>query len=347
LPNVFPGYQPVTEEAVRRKFAQAWGVPYSDLSPTPGLTVTEMMDAALEGDIRAMVIMGENPMMSDPNLNHVEKALRAVDYLAVLDLFVNETGELADVILPAVSFAEKRGTFTNTERRVQLIRPALLPFGDSKPDWEILTELGRRLGGGWSYQSATEIFDEMAVLTPQYAGMSHARLEEGGLQWPCPDADHPGTPILHVGEFARGLGLFSPVDYAPSAEEPDEAYPFILSTGRVLYQWHGGTMSRRSPGLEGLAPEPEVEIHPKDASRMDLSEGDMVRVTSRRGVVEARLRVTQRSPQGTVFLSFHYSEAPANRLTADHVDPVAKIPEYKVSAVRLERVKEGERPAAA
>jgi formate dehydrogenase alpha subunit len=340
LPNVFPGYQAVSKETVRRKFAAGWQVPYEELSPSPGLTVTEIMDGVLEDKIHAIFIMGENPMMSDPNLSHVEHALREVDFLAVQDIFLNETGEFADVILPAVSFAEKSGTFTNTERRVQPIRQALEPFGEAKPDWEIITLLAQRMQADWNYESVSEIFDEMAKLTPQYHGMSHARLEAGGIQWPCPSAEHPGTPILHAGKFARGLGLFSVIDYQPPAESPDEEYPLILSTGRVLFHWHGGTMSRRSPGLDELAPAPEVEVHPQDAERFGLIDGGFAAVRSRRGEVVAKVRVSRRSPIGTVFLSFHYAEAPANRLTSDAVDPVAKIPEYKVSAVCLEPIAE-------
>jgi formate dehydrogenase alpha subunit len=340
LPNVFPGYQSVADESLRQKFATGWGVPVEDLSPSPGLTVTEIMDAALEGKVRGIFIMGENPMLSDPNLSHVEAALKTVDFLAVQDIFLNETAELADVVLPAVSFAEKEGTFTNTERRVQLIRKALDPPGKARPDWEILTELANHVGVDWHYENPAEIFDELAELTPQYKGMSHKRLESSGLQWPCPTSDHPGTRILHSGKFARGLGLFSVVDYLPPAEEPDDEYPLILSTGRVLFHWHGGTMTRRSPGLDELAPYPEVEIHPEDATHLGIEDYDLVRVQSRRGAIKARARLTDRSSPGTIFLTFHYAEAPANLLTSDAVDPIAKIPEYKVSAVRLELEKE-------
>jgi formate dehydrogenase alpha subunit len=336
LVNVFPGYQPVTDEKVRRKFAEAWSVPYDNLSPDPGLTVTEIMDAALEGKVRAIYIMGENPMLSDPNLHHVEEALKAVEFLAVQDIFINETAELADVLLAGVSFAEKSGTYTNTERRVQLIRPALEPMGDALPDWKIITDLATRMGEDWSYVDASEVFDEMASLTPQYGGMSHQRLESGGLQWPCPSPEHPGTQILHVGKFARGLGLFSAVDYIEPAELPDEKYPFILSTGRVLFHWHGGTLSRRSPGLDSLAPEAEIEIHPEDAERIGVVADQSVQIRSRRGEVIAKALITKRSPPGTVFMTFHYAEAAANILTPTHIDPVAKIPEYKVSAVSVE-----------
>jgi len=341
LPNVFPGYQKVADEAARRKFAGAWQIPYERLSPTPGLTVTEMMNGVLEGKVKAIYIMGENPMLSDPNLHHVEHALRKVDFLVMQDIFLNETAQLADVVLPAVSFAEKAGTFTNTERRVQLVRPFLAPAGKSRQDWEIIMGLANRLGEKWQYASPSEIFDEMAAVTPQYGGMSHRRLEqEGGLQWPCPTKDHPGTQVLHAGKFARGLGLFSAIEYKAPAELPDDDYPFILSTGRVLFHWHGGTMSRRSPGLEALAPQAEVEIHPTDAEQLKIKDGQMVKVTSRRGSVKAKALITRRSPQGTVFMTFHFAEAAANILTGDFIDPVAKIPEYKVSAVRVEAVGE-------
>jgi len=341
LVNVFPGYQSVTDEAVRHKFAEGWGVPYEQFNPEIGLTVTEITNAALDGEVKAIYIMGENPMLSDPNISHVEHALREVDFLVVQDLFLNETGRMADVILPGVSFAEKGGTFTNTERRVHLVRPALLPPGKARQDWEIIAALANRMGANWHYEGPDEIFDEMASLTPQYAGMSHQRLErEGGLQWPCPTPDHPGTPYLHKGKFARGLGLFSAVEYKEPAELPDDEYPFILSTGRVLFHWHGGTMSRRSPGLDSLAPQAEVEIHPEDADRLGLRDGQRVKVSSRRGEVVATAVLTRRSPPGTVFMNFHFREAAANLLTTDFIDPVAKIPEYKVSAVRVEPLEE-------
>ena len=338
LPNVFPGYQPVADETIRQKFAAAWHIPPQQLSPTPGLTVTEIMNGALNGRIRAIFIMGENPMLSDPNLNHVREALEKVEFLAVQDIFLNETAAMADIVLPAASFAEKSGTFTSTERRVQLIRPALEPPGEARPDWQAITELANRLGAEWSYCCPSEIFDELTAVTPQYGGMSHSRLEQGGLQWPCPTADHPGTPILHTEKFTRGKGLFCAIDYRPPAEETDADYPFILSTGRMLFHWHGGTMSRRSPGLEAIAPEAEVEINPADAAEQGIRDGDLVRVSSRRGKVAAAARLTPRSPVGTVFMTFHFAEAATNLLTIDAVDPTAKIPEYKVCAVRVGKV---------
>lgn len=337
LPNVFPGYQSVADETVRRKFAAGWGVAVESLAPKPGLTVTEITRGVLEGQIKAIYIMGENPMLSDPNLSHVAEAFESVDLLVCQDIFLNETAQLADVVLPAASFAEKSGTFTNTERRVQMIRPALAAPGQAWADWRIILDLANRMGAGWTYSSPSEIFDELATLTPQYAGMNYTRLANGGIQWPCPTVDHPGTPVLHVGKFTRGRGLFVPIDFRPPAELPDDDYPFLLSTGRILFHWHGGTMSRRSPGLDAIAPEAEAEIHPMDAHELDIQNGDLVRVFSRRGSVIATAKVTRRSSPGMVFMTFHYAEAAVNLLTNDAVDPTAKIPEYKVCAVDLEK----------
>jgi len=244
------------------------------------------------------------------------------------------------VVLPGVSFAEKAGTFTNTERRVQLVRPALQAPGEARQDWAILCDVAQRLGADWMYDGPSAIFDEIAGLTPSYAGISHGRLARGGLQWPCPTAEHPGTPTLHVERFTRGRGPFSPVDYRPPAESTDAEFPLILSTGRVLYHWHGGTLCRRSAGLNWLAPEAEVEIHPEDAEVLGIADGEMVEVRSRRGAVRARSRFTPRSPRGTVFMTFHYAEGAANLLTVSAVDPVAKIPEYKVAAIRVQRIEE-------
>jgi predicted molibdopterin-dependent oxidoreductase YjgC len=245
---------------------------------------------------------------------------------------------MAHVVLPAASFAEKSGTFTSTERRVHPIRPALPLPGMARPDWQIITDVANRLGANWHYNDPSDIFDEMAPLTPQYAGMNYQRFAQGGLQWPCPTPDHPGTPILHVGKFARGKGLLCPVEFKPPAEEADETYPFILSTGRILFHWHGGTMSRRSAGLDTIAPVAEVEINPADAAQYAIADGQLVTVSSRRGSVTAAAKITRRSPAGTIFMTFHFAEAATNLLTIDAVDPIAKIPEYKVCAVRIEPV---------
>jgi predicted molibdopterin-dependent oxidoreductase YjgC len=317
------------------------------------LTVTEIMEGALQGRIRALYIMGENPLLTDPNLHHVRRALENLELLVVQDIFLNETGQQAHVVLPGASFAEKGGTFTNTERRVQLVRPAIAPLGGARPDWALLCHIGERLAQAvvvaatpganpavrtvtdWRYASPSEVWTEITAVTPSMAGISHARLEQGSLQWPCPAADHPGTPILHTAKIARGKGRFMPVAYRAAAEVADGEYPLILTTGRILFHWHGGTMSRRSAGLETLAPAAEIEINPADAARYGVRDAGLVEVASRRGSIRATSRVTERSPQGTVFATFHFAEAAANLLTLDAVDPVAKIPEYKVSAVRL------------
>lgn len=337
LPNVYPGYQKVTDEAIREKFASYHGVEQPPAKV--GLTVTEMTQAAYDGKVRAMYLMGENPVMSDPDSNHVRECLEALDFLVVQDIFLNETGEMADVVLPATAFAEKEGTFTNTERRIRLVRKALDPPGDARPDWQIVSEIAQRMGAsGWDYAAPSAIMDEIAEVTPIYGGVSFDRLEGEGLQWPCPTPEHPGTPILHVGRFSRGLGHFSPVHHQPAAELPDDEYPFMLTTGRLLQHWHTGTMTRRVEGLNFLAPEERVEMNPEDAARLGIQDGDWIRVSSRRGSVTARVKVFDRPRPGLVFMTFHFAEALGNVLTNNVVDPVAKIPEYKVCAVKVEKV---------
>jgi formate dehydrogenase alpha subunit len=337
LPNVLPGYQAVTNPDLRARFEKSWK---ASLPEQPGLTVVEIMAAADEGRVRAMFIMGENPVVSDPDASHVIESLKALDFLVVQDMFLSETAALADVVLPACSSFEKDGTFTNTERRVQRIRKALEPVGLSWPDWKIICELGTRMGykEHFSYQSPEEIMTEVAALTPSYGGINYSRLEPGGLQWPCPTQDHPGTPYLHKGQFTRGRGKFSPVSYRPSAELPDADYPFILTTGRVLCQYHTGTMSRKVPDLNYLRGEELVEINPEDAESLGLSDGEMVEVSSRRGLLQVRAKVTEKSPPGVVFMTFHFAETPTNVLTNPALDPVAKIPELKVCAVKLSKV---------
>lgn len=340
LPNVYPGYQSVADDEVRAKFEAAWG---RSLDPDPGLTVTEIVDAAGTGKLRALFVMGENPLMTEPNLRHAEECLDNLELLVCQDIFINETGERADVILPAASFAEKEGTFTNSDRRVQRVRKAIEPVGQSRPDWEILCDLARRLearlgqtpSAGWEYTEPSEIWDEMASLTPSFAGINYGRIGEVGVHWPCPSEDHPGTPWLFEESFPRGLGKFHLVSYRESVELPDEEYPYILSTGRVLYHWHGGTLTRRSK-LDEIFPEALVEVHPEDAETIGCTSGDWLRVRSRRGQIEARALVTGRSPVGTVFIPFHFVEAAANELTNEAIDPLAKIPDYKVCAVRVE-----------
>ncbi len=342
LPNVFTAYQPVTDADIRTKFEQVW---HTSLSPDPGLTVTEMVDGALLGQIKAMVVMGENPLMSEPNLAHAQHALDELDFLVCLDIFINETGERADVILPTASFAEKDGTFTNSDRRVQRVRQALPPVGSSRPDWQIICELAQRMetllgiepSAGFDYPDPEAIWEEMRAVTPDFYGITYARLErEGGVHWPCPTLDHPGTPYLFEDTFPRGRGKFWALEYGTESELPDDAYPYHLTTGRVLFHWHGGTMTRRSR-LDEAFPEPILEMHPDDARALSMISGDWVEVTSRRGSVVCRVMVTGRSPQGTVFLPFHFAEAAANLLTLDKIDPRAKIPDFKMAAVKLRK----------
>jgi formate dehydrogenase major subunit len=337
LPNVFTGYQRVTDEAAREKFAKAWGV--QELPAKPGLTATEMLPAAAKGDLKALYIMGENPMVSDPDLKHVEESLANLDFLVVQDIFLTETGQMADVVLPAASFAEKDGTFTNTERRVQQVRKGVEPPGQARTDWEIIADLATSMGYEMHYRSAEEIFNEITQLTPSYAGISYKRLaKEGGLQWPCPTPKHPGTPYLHKDKFVRGKGLFHAIEFIPPAELPDKEYPLILSTGRVLYHFHTGSMTRRVDGLNFRYPQGYVEVSPVDAMEMGVEDGEKVRVASRRGKIEIPVQVTPRSPQGTVFIPFHFFEAAANRLTNTALDPIGKTPEFKVCAVKVEKL---------
>jgi len=336
LVNVYPGYQKVTDEAARKKFEQAWGVP---LSNQVGTTLVEMLHKAEQGEIRAMYIMGENPMVSDPDVNHAEECLKSLDLLVVQDIFLTETAQLADVVLPAPCFAEKDGTFTNSERRVQFGHQAVDPPGEARQDWWIIGEIARRLGyGGLTYDSPRQIMDEISRLTPIYGGMSYDRIGEMGLQWPCPNTGHPGTPILHVTKFSRGLGHLSGVDWQPPAEEPDEQYPFIFTTGRVLYHFHTGSMTRRSEGLDTICPEAVVEINTEDASKLGITDGDVVTVASRRGEIQAKTLVSGRTEPGIVFMPWHFAEAAANKLTIAALDPTGKIPEFKVCAVRVERI---------
>lgn len=335
LPGDYPGYQKVANPEVRAKFEKLWG---RKLPSKPGVTSTEAMILAGKGEIRCLYIMGENPMVSDPNTNHVQKALKNTDFLIVQDIFLTETAELADVVLPATCFAEKDGTFTNTERRVQRVRAAVPAPGQSRDDWAIFSEIMRRLGYENKFTSAKEILDEIAEVTPSYGGFSFERLEKEQPQWPCPDQDHPGTPILHVGKFARGeRALFKPSPYVPSAELPDAEFPLILSTGRILYHYHTITMTGKSEGLMRLAGRPFIEINPTDAAKRDIADGGRVKVASRRGQIEADARVTERVPEGVLYMPFHYAQGAANRLTSDALDPISKTPEYKVCAARIEK----------
>jgi len=333
LPNVLPAYQQVANDEARAKFERAWS---ASLPAKPGLTIIEIMDAAHRGDIKGLYIMGENPMISDPDLTHVEAALKNLDLLIVQDIFLTETGGLADVVLPSACFAEKDGTFTNTERRVQRVRKAVDAPGGAKADWQIISELSTKMGYAMSYASAEEIMNEINSVTPSYAGITYERIEKEGLQWPCPNVEHPGTKYLHRDKFSRGLGLFSAIDYRPSEEVPDQEYPFFLTTGRVLYHFHTATMTRRSEGLVERCPESLAEINPKDAEKMGIKDGDFVTVTSRRGSLKVKASVIETPPEGTIFMNFHLGEAAVNLLTNPALDPVGKIPEYKVCAVKVE-----------
>ncbi len=341
LPNVYTAYQVVSKPEVQAAFQEHWG---TELSPAPGLTATEMVDGASDGSIKAMFVMGENPMMSEPNQVHTRHGIENLDFLVCQDIFINETGEMADVILPATSFAEKDGTFTNSDRRIQRVRKAVEPVGNSRPDWDILADLGRRveallgksLNMGFDYADPEAIWEEMRAVTPDFFGVTYERLErEGGVHWPCPALDHPGTPYLFANTFPRGKGKFHEVDYGTDSEQPNDEYPFNLTTGRVLYHWSGSTMTGNSQ-LEEIYPEAVIELNPSDAARLDVSTSDWLQVSSRRGSVKARALVTERSPVGTAFLPFHFAEAAANLLTINTVDARAKIPDYKNTAVKIE-----------
>lgn len=351
LPNVYVGYQKVTDPAMREKFGEAWGVNPEDLSPDVGKTATELMPMASEGDLKVLYVLGEDPIMSEPDTNHIRKALETCDLVVLQEIFPSETAHYADVLLPGASFAEKDGTFTNTERRIQMVHKAVESPGLAKPDWWIISELAKKIltigdrkvqqaeYSGWDYQNTNQIMEEIAALTPIYAGVSHERLLNGEtLQWPVKDKEHPGTPILHVGQFSRGKGQFIPVENVPPAELPDKEYPMILSTGRVLFHWHGGQMTRRSKGLLEIYPEALIEVNDFDAEKLGLNGNKRVRVSSRRGTIEAKAMVTDRVPPGMVYANFHFPEASANELTIAALDPVAKIPEYKVCAVKIEAV---------
>ena len=335
LPNVYPGYQPVTDPAMRKRFEAAWG---ALLPSNVGLTLTDLMDYVYQRKVKAVYLMGENLVLSEPDAGHAREALSKLEFLVVQDIFLSETAQLADVVLPAATFAEKDGTFTNTERRVQRVRKAIEPVGDSRPDWWTTCQIARRMGGkGFDFEHPGQIMDEINRLTPSYGGITYGRLENGGLQWPCPTPDHPGTPILHTKQFTRGRGRFIPLDYKPPMELPDNDYPLMLTTGRSLYHFHTGTLTRKVKGLNILRSEELVEINPEDALALGIADGEMVKVTSRRGEVVAKAKVTEASPVGVVFMTFHFAESPTNVLTNPALDPVSKIPEYKVCAVRVER----------
>jgi formate dehydrogenase alpha subunit len=337
LPNVLTGYQPVADPGVRKKFSEAWGKP---LPERPGLTITDMIPAMLEGKLKALYVIGENPKLSDPDWNHLNHALKKLDFLVVQELFLSETAQVADVVLAAASVAEKEGTFTNTERRCMRIHKAIEPIGNTLADWEIICRLSNAMGYGMNYETPEEIFNEMVSLTPKsYAGMTYERLGLDGLQWPCPDGGHPGTPFLHKDQFTRGKGKFHAIEYQDPAEMPDENYPYFLTTGRMFAHFHTGTMTRISPHLDVEQTTGYVSINPKDAEALVVKEGDVLVLSSRRGRLEAPAKISPAVEPGTLFLPIHFGENPTNVLTsAEAVDPLAKIPEFKVSAVKVEKL---------
>jgi formate dehydrogenase (NADP+) alpha subunit len=335
LPDVYPGYQNVNDPDVTAKFEKVWG---SDLNRSNGMMLQEIIEAAYNGNIKSLYIMGENPILSEPDSNHVEKALNELEFLIVQDIFMTETALLADVVLPACTFAEKDGTFTNTERRVQLLRKAIKPMADTKPDWLIICQIAQKMEvHGFDFNNTAEIMEEIASLTPSYKGISHSRLEDKGLQWPCIDENDMGTPILHTKKFntQNGKGKLIPLDYHPPLELPDLNYPLILTTGRSLYQYHTGTISGKVNGLNTLYGNEIIEINPNDASILEISNGDIVQVTSRRGEVKAQVRVTESTPKGLVAMTFHFAESHTNVLTNPEVDTVSGTPELKFCAVKI------------
>ncbi len=332
LPNVFSDYRLVTEAENVALFEEAWGARLSD---RVGLRIPEMFDAILAGDVKVMYIMGEDPVLTDADANHVRKAIGALDFLVVQDLFLSETAKLADVILPAACYAEKDGTFTNTERRVQRVRKAVEPPGQARTDSDIICDLSRRMGYDLGPTVAADIFEEMRALTPTYAGMTYDRVDACGLQWPCPTIDHPGTAYLHEDTFPRGKGRLLGIEHEAPAELTSEEYPVLLTTGRMLYQYNIST--RHSQVLDSLAPCELAEINPADAAAIGVDTGETMRVTSRRGSVVTGVQITERVPPGTIFMTFHFSETPVNELTNSAFDPVANTAEYKVSAVKIQK----------
>lgn len=334
MPHIFPGYQPVTDPDIRAKFEKAWGV---KIKPEPGLKSLEMLDAAIEGKIKGLYIIGEDTAQTDPNLHHVWKSLESLEFLVVQDIFHTETTRFAHVILPGASFAEKYGTFTNGERRIQLIRKAIEPVA-GMAEWQVICELSTRMGYPMRYNHPSEIMDEIASLTPIYGGVSYDRLEEEGIQWPCPTKDHPGTKTLFTETFSRpnGLARFVALDHEGPGEVPDEEYPFVLITGRIREHYNNGSMTRRIPGIMELVPEELLEINPEDADGLGIKNGDWVKVSSRRGEVKVRVKVTDRSQKGNVFLTFHHQNALTNVLTSEFRDYIAGTPEYKACAVRVD-----------
>jgi len=341
IPMMFPDYQRVNHPQAHEKFSAAWG---RELDDKPGLTVTEIIGSALKGGVRGMYMMGENPFLSDPNINKVRKALAALEFLVVQDIFLTETAEFADVVLPATSFLEKEGTYTNTDRRVQIGRKVLDAPGQAREDWRVISAIANRIGLEMDYESPREVFDEMVALSPAYANLDYDNLGAVGKLYPNPDPEHSdGTVVLFDQTFATddGRAHLVPAEWMPAKELPDDEYPFVLNTGRLLEHWHTGSMTRRSFALDSIQPRPMVFIGHDDADRLGIEEGDFVRVSSRRGSIELAAMLTHRETLGSCFIPFHFREAAANLLTIDEIDPVGKIPEFKFCAVRIERLGDG------
>jgi predicted molibdopterin-dependent oxidoreductase YjgC len=331
--SVFPGYQRVTDPAAREKFGKAWGV---EIPTNTGGRVTDFIEKAHEGLLKGFYVMGEDPALSEPDQALVIESLRKLEFLVVQEIFLSETAALADVVLPATCFAEKDGTFSNTERRVQRVRKAVDPPGEARPDWQIVCDVATAMGYPMQYVSPSEIFDEMASLTPSYGGISYDRIDAVGLQWPCPTQDHPGTRFLHEGRFTRGKGLFHAITFRLPAEMPDEEYPFVLSTGRTLYHYNIGNMTRKSAEISQKEDSNFVEIHPSDAERLGITPGGMARVTTRRGSVVVRVRAGDRVRPGALWMPFHFAETATNRLTNPAFDTVTRTAEYKCCAAKVE-----------
>lgn len=336
LPNTLPGYQKLKDEKTVEKFSKQWGEGYAS---EEGLTLGEMMDGAIDGSVKSLFIMAENPMLSDPNLKHVQESLESLELLIVQDIFLSETAKLAHVVLPGASFIEKDGTFTNTERRVQRVRKAIEPVGNSKADWEILYDLMKVMGYKGEYASPAEIMEEIRTLVPSYGGITFDRLSSNGLQWPCPDLNHPGTTYLHKGKFSRGLGRFTVNEYEASKEQPSAEYPYILTTGRIQQHYHTGTMTRRSWALDREFPHGYMEINPQDAEKLGLRQRSKIKVSSSIGSIITEVNITDKITPGVVFVPFHFREVAVNKLIGRNMDPVVQIPEYKVCAVKIEGVR--------
>jgi formate dehydrogenase alpha subunit len=335
LPNVYSGYQAVTDAAANQKMAEAWGV--EALPDQVGLKITDMIPAAHDGNLKGFYVIGENPLVSDADLNHCEASLKNLDFMVVQDIFMTETAALADVVLPAACFAEKEGTFSNTDRRVHRVRKAVDAPGEAWDDWKIISEIATRMGYPMQYENAEQIMAEISKVTPSYGGITYDRIEYEGIPWPAPTPEHPGTPILHREQFTKGKGTFHAIDFIPPAESPDDEYPMNLTTGRVLYHYHTGTMTMKTAGLNEIAPECFVEISPQDARKYEVKDGDAVEISSRRGTIQAVIKISRMAVTGTVFIPFHYARAAANRLSNAALDPISGIPEFKVCAVRLNK----------